>query len=90
MYQRDNLLKDLRQHVIEVVFVKVNGEQRTMHCSLRPDLLPETYKNDITEEKDFHLKNQEVISAWDVQKGGWRSFRIDTVTYVQDVTHKYA
>ncbi len=90
MYQRDNLLNDLRKFVIEVVFTKVNGEQRVMHCSLRPDLLPETYKTDITEEKDFHQKNADVIAAWDVQKGGWRSFRIDSVTYVQDVTHKYA
>jgi hypothetical protein len=90
MFNRDTLLKDLRQAVIEVVFTKVNGEQRIMHCSLRPDLLPETYKQDITEEKDFHSKNLDVISAWDVQKGGWRSFRIESVTYVQDVTHKYA
>jgi hypothetical protein len=90
MYHRDNLLNDLRKFVIEVVFTKVNGEQRVMHCSLRPDLLPETYKTDISEEKDFHQKNSDVIAAWDVQKGGWRSFRIDSVTYVQDVTHKYA
>jgi hypothetical protein len=90
MYERDNILKDLRKFVIEVVFTKVNGEQRTMHCSLRPDLLPETYKNDIHEEIDFHQTNGDVIAAWDIQKGGWRSFRIDSVTYVQDVTHKYA
>jgi hypothetical protein len=89
MYQRDTILKDLRQSVIEVVFNKVNGDQRVMHCSLRPELLPETYKNDFTEEMDFHQKNPEVIAAWDVQKGGWRSFRIDSITYIQNVTEKY-
>jgi hypothetical protein len=90
MYIRDNILKDLRQSVIEVIFNKVNGDQRVMHCSLRPDLLPETYRNDVNEEINFHQTNADVIAAWDVQKGGWRSFRIDSVTYVQDVTHKYA
>jgi hypothetical protein len=90
MYIRDNILKDLRQSVIEVIFNKVNGDQRVMHCSLRPDLLPETYRNDVNEEINSHQTNADVIAAWDVQKGGWRSFRIDSVTYVQDVTHKYA
>jgi hypothetical protein len=89
MYDRDTILKDLRQSVIEVIFTKANGEQRIMHCSLRPELLPETYKQDITEERNFHQKNPEVIAAWDVQKGGWRSFRIDTIAYIQNVTEKY-
>ena len=62
MFERDTILKDLRQSVIEVSFVKVNGEQRIMHCSLRPDLLPESYKTEINEEKDFHQKNPNIIS----------------------------
>ena len=34
-YSRDTLLKDLREHVIEVHFTKVNGEQRIMRCTLQ-------------------------------------------------------
>ena len=83
LLNRDTVLKDLRENVIEVTFNKVNGDQRLMRCTLKPNLLPESYQKDEGEEKKFHRENENVISAWDIQKGGWRSFRIDSVTYVQ-------
>lgn len=86
---RDTILKDLRENVIEVTFNKVDGSQRIMRCTLMPNLLPETYKNDEAQEKEFHHTNPNVIAAWDVQKGGWRSFRIDSVQYVQNVSENY-
>jgi hypothetical protein len=89
MFERDVILKDLREYVMEIYFTKVNGEDRAMRCTLRPDLLPPGYTNDITEEKNFHTQNPNVIAAWDVQKRGWRSFRIDSVTFVQDVSQNY-
>lgn len=86
MFQRDTILKNLRSNVLEVSFTKVNGEDRQMRCTLLPRLLPESYRIDPTEqegEKDFHQKNPEVIACWDVVKGGWRSFRIDSIIYIQ-------
>lgn len=88
-FNRDDILRDLRKRVIEVHFVKVNGENRVMQCSLMPEILPESYANDINEEQTFHKENPNVIAAWDVQKGGWRSFRVDSVQYIQDITEKY-
>ena len=85
-YQRDTLLKDLRENVIEVHFVKVNGENRVMRCTLQSHMLPEMYQQNPSErqeEQDFHVKNPDVISAWDVSAAGWRSFRIDSVIYAQ-------
>jgi hypothetical protein len=86
MYQRDTLLKDLRENVIEVHFTKVNGDTRVMRCTLMKHLLPQSYQVDLAEqneERSFHDTNTNVIAAWDVVKGGWRSFRIDSVAYVQ-------
>ena len=86
MYQRDVVLKDLRENVIEVTFTKINGEHRVMRCTLKTELLPKSFVENVdeqTQEKDFHQKNPEVIAAWDVQKGGWRSFRLDSVEYLQ-------
>jgi len=88
LYQRDPVLKDLRERVMEVHFVKANGEQRIMRCTLQKHLLPETYRasyDEQKEEREFHQKNSDVIAAWDVQEGGWRSFRIDSVFYTQAV-----
>lgn len=86
LYQRDVLLNDLRKNVIEITFTKVNGDQRIMRCTLMEHMLPATYRANPEEkasEGEFHQKNPDVIAAWDVQAGGWRSFRIDNVTYVQ-------
>jgi len=90
MFDRDTILKDLRKYVIEVTFTKVNGENRVMRCTLRPELLPTRYaEEDFEKETNFHKENPEVISAWDIQKGGWRSFRIESVSYVQNVDEAY-
>lgn len=88
-YQRDDILKDLRVHILEVTFMKVDGSMRTMRCSLKPEYLPATYVEDMSEEKKFHQKNLDVISAWDVEKSGWRSFRIDSVHYCQVIDVGY-
>ena len=83
---RDVVLKDLRENVVEVQFTKVNGQQRNMWCTLRKDLLPESYSKNLNEqenEKSFHKENADVIAAWDIRAGGWRSFRIDSVEYMQ-------
>lgn len=82
-YDRNVLLEELRKNVVAVYFTKVNGEKREMRCTLMPSLLPESYINEQAEEKDFHDKNQDVLAVWDVMKGGWRSFRIDSIEYVQ-------
>lgn len=86
MYDRDRLLTDLRSTVVEVHFVKVNGESRVMKCTLMPRLLPESFVKSQEEqdsEKNYHRENPNVIAAWDIEQRGWRSFRVDSVTYCQ-------
>lgn len=85
MYTRDTLLRELRSNVIEVHFTKVNGDARVMRATLMEKFLPESYCSEKAEEKDFHQQNPNVIACWDLTAGGWRSFRIDSVTYCQGV-----
>lgn len=82
-YDRDTLMKDLQKNVVAVYFTKVNGEKREMRCTLMPSLLPPTYVQEEADVKKFHDENREVLAVWDVMKGGWRSFRIDSIEYVQ-------
>lgn len=92
MYERDTLLRDLRSNIIEVHFEKVNGERRVMRCTLIPKYLPQLYNESQIErdsENKFHSENKEVIAAWDVKNHGWRSFRIDSVQYVQVLDADY-
>ena len=37
---RANLVKNLKQNVVKVNFTKVNGEERTMNCTLHESVLP--------------------------------------------------
>lgn len=87
MYDRDTLLKDLRENVMAVTFTKVNGDIREMRCTLMPGLLPPTYVNEESEEREFHVKNPDIITCWDTMSKGWRSFRIDSIQYVQALDH---
>lgn len=73
------LLALLQNNLVEVTFTKVNGETRTMPCTLVADKLP-TAK--VTEGKERKRSN-ESISVWCTDKNEWRSFRVDNVTNVE-------
>lgn len=87
MYERDKLITDLKQSVAEVTFIKVNGERRVMRCTLDPRNLPQMTNEQFSRLEEQHKReeNKEVIAVWDVQANGWRSFRVDSVQYVQEV-----
>ena len=86
-YQRDALLKDLKQAVVEITFTKVNGQRRVMRCTLDSRYMPvmkeEQHKH--LDEQHQREENKEVIACWDVHNKGWRSFRVDSVEYVQEI-----
>jgi hypothetical protein len=90
LYNRDQVLSDLRKNVIEITFEKINGERGTMRCTLMPNYLPASYRNNIEEQKQeetFHNTIKDSIAVWDINNAGWRSFRIDSVIYVQVIDH---
>jgi len=73
--QVDVLSKLLRENVVNVVFVKKDGTERILNCTLNPSLLPAQD----TETSSTRKSNPEVMSVWDVDNSGWRSFRLDSV-----------
>ena len=86
MYERSKLIQDLKTSVCEVTFNKVNGDRRVMRCTLDPKHLPVTLEqfNHLNEQQQ-RPENLDIIACWDVQAGGWRSFRVDSVVYVQEI-----
>jgi len=74
------LVEGLKRNVIKVTFTKVNGEERVMNCTLHQSVLPEKYiSEDIIKKKE----NPDVLSVWDIDKNGWRSFRLDSVKEIK-------
>ena len=58
----------------------VNGDKRIMTCTLKEDAIP-GYK---PANKDKKV-NKEVVSVWDINAEGWRSFRLANITEVATV-----
>ena len=73
---REILIKNLQKRTMRITFTKVNGEERVMDCTLQEHMVPPT-------NPDNRKENETVLPVWDINKGEWRSFRIDSVTNIE-------
>ena len=85
---REDLKKQLEQNVLVVDFTKLNGDKRVMTCTLREDMKPQATKDDTLSQKKVREVSDAVVSVWDVNAKGWRSFRYDRVNAV-DLVDEY-
>ena len=74
--KRETLIKNLQNKVMKITFTKVNGEERVMECTLQEHMIPETSPSNRKE-------NKEVLPVFDIIKGEWRSFRMDSITNIE-------
>jgi len=72
---KEEILRILRKGVCEVTFKKVNGDERIMPCTLRPDLLPVHNQKELTFETIRERKG-DAISVWCTDAQAWRSFKL--------------
>lgn len=71
---KDEMKSALAKGVCTVVFTKLNGEERTMHCTSNTEFMPEDKR-----PRASINGREDVIAAYDVRVAGWRSFRVDSV-----------
>ena len=84
---RLELQRQLHKEILEVTFTKVNGDERIMNCTLIENVVPSSttvIKEDAPERK----VNLDIMSVWDIDAKGWRSFRVENVTRIR--THALA
>lgn len=69
----------LKQHVLEITFTKVNGEERVMPCTLREDRLPA--REPVLEGSSSKRRPPPDgnVSVFCTDKNEWRSFRFDNL-----------
>ena len=76
---RNEYLKGILQTgIANVTFVKKDGTERVLRCTLSPTELPA--QTDL--EKAFKQQktpNPDVLAVWDLENLGWRSFRYDSI-----------
>lgn len=74
---REALIDQLKQSVVNVVFTKADGSERTMNCTLKLENIPEDQhpKGAIKSESDQ-------IRVFDIDIQEWRSFNFSSVKTV--------
>jgi hypothetical protein len=83
MFNRDDILNDLRDNVAEVTFFKVDGTKRTLKCTLRGDLLPPRYDEHHMMAEHKKEGNEKILVVWDMDAKAWKSFHVENVQLVQ-------
>ena len=79
--KRDTLIKNLQKRVMRITFTKVNGEESVMDCSLQEHIVPATKYTD-------RKQNEEGLPVFDINKGEWRSFRLDSITNIEALEYQ--
>ena len=73
----------LTEHDCEVTFTKVNGELRTMPCTLQESAIPAKPVDIASKSSEKRLRSLEVLSVWCLDKQEWRSFKVANVQEVR-------
>lgn len=81
MFTRCSIKQTLLEKECEIEFKKVNGDVRKMHCTLKSELLPKIEEK----EKRKKTENLEILSVYDLDKKGWRSFKIENIISIKEL-----
>lgn len=75
----EQLVEVLKDHEVTVTFTKRDGSQREMRCTLNSNLadIPQSYSSSSVNPDEGR------VTVWDMDKQGWRSFYVDTVTSIK-------
>lgn len=76
-WRNEYLKTTLKAATLSVVFVKKDGTERTLLCTLNSNLLPA--QTDLEEAVQKKTPNADVLVVWDLENKGWRSFRYDSI-----------
>lgn len=70
----------LKSSIVDVTFIKKDGTERLMKCTLDPELLP---KVEIKEGAKPRKESTTSMRVFDTEKNEWRSFTLRSVKNVK-------
>lgn len=83
-YGRELINNFLHVGLCEVDFIKADGSFRTMKCTLNEEVIGEYADWDEVKPKGTgSMVTDTVQRVFDVEVGGWRSFRFDSVKSIR-------
>jgi hypothetical protein len=77
--EKDWLISLLRSEIVELTFIKKDGSERIMTCTLAEQKIPAENAPKGTER----AKSDEAVAVFDLENNGWRSFRWDSLTNIE-------
>ena len=77
-YTKAQLVKRLLAGTVKVTFIKHNGDNREMRCTLRDAYIPEDQKPKVKSDNS----NDDYLPVYDLDKQDWRSFNPSSVLEV--------
>jgi len=80
---KEELLNLLRNNILEVTFLKLDGDKRIMPCTLMDSYLPPAKKDDPITQKKVREISDKVVAVWAIESKGFRSFRYDRLQEVK-------
>ena len=83
---KNTIIDLLQMGVCTVKFKKVSGTERVMKATLMEDKIPADMRpSEVTPAAKMREDNYTgVVACWDVEADGWRSFRVDLLTSIED------
>tara|TARA_Y100001951_G_C11262563_1_gene253438 strand:+ start:74 stop:382 length:309 start_codon:yes stop_codon:yes gene_type:complete len=78
---REEMVEELKESLMQITFTKLDGTTRVMKCTLHKSLTQ--FINEATKAK--LPTNEEVLPVWDIENQAWRSFRVASVTDVKNI-----
>ena len=76
---QEELLEQLKKDTLVVTFNKLDGDERIMTCTKSLDVIPEESRPKTDKEPKVGT-----VTVWDTTAKGWRSFKYDRVTKVEE------
>lgn len=96
MMTKQQILKKLAMNDIEVTFTKADGTERVMKCTSNIPLLPilsvppaPASETSLKEPKIRKPKSNDIVTVFDTDAHGWRSFNVNSVKEVKDLDTQY-
>jgi hypothetical protein len=77
--EKDWLRTLLKESVVGITFIKKDGSERLMQCTLAESKIPSEFAPKGSEK----TKSDEVLPVFDVENDGWRSFRWDSIKKIE-------
>jgi hypothetical protein len=77
--EKDWLRTLLQEREVGITFIKKDGSERLMWCTLSESKIPSEFAPKGSEK----AKSDEVLPVFDIENNGWRSFRWDSITNIE-------